>query len=236
MILLALVCVGAAARVGWQYIQYRQGDEIYSQAEQLIQLPDLTQLPAPVPDVNLPSGDESQPTQTPVTEEPVPPVYVDPYADALAAMDFTALWEVNDDILGWILICIAVGIGLSAVFQESGRIGKGIAAVLFAVAGGWLVNHPLALAAWIGRIIGVLLVIDGVQDMTNLRKVGKPFLMPLIATAVGVILVVMPMATSRLVFTLCGIVVLIIGIGMLLERLRGKKRLEGPKDDIIDAL
>ena len=139
-------------------------------------------------------------------------------------------------ILGWILICIAVGIGLSAVFQESGRVGKGIAAVLFAVAGGWLVRNPLALAAWIGRFVGVLLVIDGLQDIANLRRAGRRFMMPLIATAVGVILVVMPMATSRLVFTLCGVVVLIIGVGMLLERLRGKKRLENPKDDIIDAL
>ena len=139
-------------------------------------------------------------------------------------------------ILGWILICIAVGIGLSAVFQESGRVGKGIAAVLFAVAGGWLVRNPLALAAWIGRFVGVLLVIDGLQDIANLRRAGRRFMMPLIATAVGVILVVMPMATSRLVFTLCGVVVLIIGVGMLLERLRGKKRLENPKDDIIDVL
>ena len=139
-------------------------------------------------------------------------------------------------ILGWILICIAVGIGLSAVFQESGRVGKGIAAVLFAVAGGWLVRNPLALAAWIGRFVGVLLVIDGLQDIANLRRAGRRFMMPLIATAVGVILVVMPMATSRLVFTLCGVVVLVIGVGMLLERLRGKKRLESSKDDIIDAL
>ena len=120
-------------------------------------------------------------------------------------------------ILGWILICIAVGIGLSAVFQESGRVGKGIAAVLFAVAGGWLVRNPLALAAWIGRFVGVLLVIDGLQDIANLRRAGRRFMMPLIATAVGVILVVMPMATSRLVFTLCGVVVLIIGVGMLLK-------------------
>ena len=139
-------------------------------------------------------------------------------------------------ILGWILICIAVGIGLSAVFQESGRVGKGIAAVLFAVAGGWLVRNPLALAAWIGRFVGVLLVIDGLQDIANLRRAGRRFMMPLIATAVGVILVVMPMATSRLVFTLCGVVVLVIGVGMLLERLKGKKRLESSKDDIIDAL
>lgn len=139
-------------------------------------------------------------------------------------------------LLGWILICIGVGVGLSAVFKDNARVFKGIVAVIFAVAGGWLVKNPLALAAWIGRIIGVLLVIDGVQDIVTLRKVGKTFLMPLIVTVVGVILVVMPMATSRLVFSLCGIVVLIIGVGMLLERLKTKKRLQEPKDDIIDAL
>lgn len=139
-------------------------------------------------------------------------------------------------VLGWILICIGVGIGLSAVFTENARVFRGITAVLFAVAGGWLVKNPLALAAWIGRIIGVLLVIDGVQDMANLRRVDKSFLMPLIVTVVGVILVVMPMTTSRLVFTLCGVVVLIIGVGMLLDRLQGKKRLQGSRDDIIDAL
>lgn len=140
-------------------------------------------------------------------------------------------------VLGWILICIGVGVGLSAVFKENARVFKGIVAVIFAAAGGWLVKNPLALAAWIGRIIGVLLVIDGIQDMANLRRAGRRFLMPLIVTVVGAILVLMPMATSRLVFTLCGIVVLIIGVGMLLERLKGKKRLEGPKnDDIIDAL
>lgn len=139
-------------------------------------------------------------------------------------------------ILGWILICIGVGVGISAVFRDSARIFKGIVAVIFAAVGGWLVKNPLALAAWIGRIIGALLIIDGVQDMANLRKVGKGFLMPLTVTVVGAILVLMPMTTSRLVFSLCGIVVLIVGVGMLLERLKGKKRLDGPKDDIIDAL
>ena len=139
-------------------------------------------------------------------------------------------------ILGWILICIGAGIGISAVVNDRARVFKGLMAVIFAAFGGWLVNNPLALAAWIGRIIGLLLVIDGVQDVANLRKAGRRFLMPLIATVVGVVLIVMPMATSRLVFILCGIVVLAIGVGMLLERLKGKKRLESPKDDIIDAL
>jgi len=51
--------------------------------------------------------DTTPPAEQPPEEgEPAPeqPVYVDPYAEALAAMDFAALREVNSDVLGWILI------------------------------------------------------------------------------------------------------------------------------------
>ena len=62
------------------------------------------------------------------------------------------------------------------------------------------------------------------------------FRMPLLITVVGIILVVLPMTTSRLVFSLCGVVVLLVGVGMLLDRIRDRKRLKAPKDDIVDAL
>ena len=53
----------------------------------------------------------------------------------------------------------------------------------------------------------------------------------------GVVLILLPMTTSRLMFSLCGLVVLIIGIVMLLDRLRDRKRLNEPEDpNIIDAL
>lgn len=137
-------------------------------------------------------------------------------------------------ILGGILILMAIGTGISAIFNERGRVGKGIFAVILAVAGGWLNSNPLALAAWIGRIIGVLLVIDGVQDILELRKQGKSFLLPLIVTVIGAVLVLMPMTTSRLVFALCGVVVLLVGVAMLLDRLKSKPRLKSG-GDIIDA-
>lgn len=136
--------------------------------------------------------------------------------------------------LGTIIILIGVGFGISAIFEKKGRTPKAIAAVVLAVAGGWLVNNPLALAAWIGRFIGVLLIIDGVQDIMELRRFGKTFLMSLIITVVGAVLVLMPLTTSRLVFTLCGVVVLVIGAAMLLDRLKSRPRLKSA-GDIIDA-
>ena len=44
------------------------------------------------------------------------------------------------------------------------------------------------------------------------------------------------MALSRLVFSLCGLVVLFIGIGMLTDQLKSRKRLTKGDDNIIDAL
>ena len=137
-------------------------------------------------------------------------------------------------VLGGILILIAVAFGISAIAESSGRTVKSIVAVVMAVVGGWLVQNPLALAAWLGRFVGVVLIIDSLQDITELRHFGKTFRLPLILAILGVVLVVMPMTTSRLVFSLCGVAVLIIGAVMLLDRLRNKPRLQSG-DDIIDA-
>lgn len=139
-------------------------------------------------------------------------------------------------LLGWVLIAIAIGFGVAAIASETGRVGKGVTAVIFAVVGGWLSSNPLALAAWIGRIVGILLVADGVQDIIQLKNQGQRFALPLIVTVVGAVLILLPLTTTRLVFSVCGIVVLVIGIVMLLDRLKGHKKLGSGNSDIIDAL
>ena len=136
-------------------------------------------------------------------------------------------------ILGTVIILIGIGFGVSAIFEKRGRSAKAITAVVMAIVGGWLVKNPLALAAWLGRFIGVLLVIDGLQDMGELRRCGKRFLLPLVVTVLGAVLILMPMTTSRLVFTLCGVVVLIMGAVMLLDRFRTKPKLKD--SNIVDA-
>lgn len=102
-----------------ELLDYRQGEETYGEAEKLVDLPDFDLLPTPVitPAV-LPSlstsptpteGPDPAESEEPGPEEsveptPTPTPYVDPYADALSAMDFTALQEVNSDVIGWIII------------------------------------------------------------------------------------------------------------------------------------
>lgn len=137
-------------------------------------------------------------------------------------------------LLGWVLIAFGIGFGIAAIAGENGRVGKGIAAVVLVLAGSWLTKNPLALAAWIGRIVGVLLVIDGLQDIARARSLGERFALPLIVTGVGAVLILLPMTTTRLVFSLCGAVVLLIGTVMLLDRLRSRNRIQGD-DGIIDV-
>lgn len=110
-IVLVLVLLGSLAALGYQAFQYREGEEIYSEAEELVQLPDLDRIEeAPsgadtsyvVPDASN-TADTSAGSAAPSETENAP-VYVDPYAEALQSMDFTALRKKNKDVLGWILI------------------------------------------------------------------------------------------------------------------------------------
>ena len=128
-------------------------------------------------------------------------------------------------VLGWAMLLI-----------REGTASKVVGALVCFALGGWMLNHPLALASGIGRLVGIVLLIRGGQDLLA-SHYGQSKLLSLITALVGLILILLPMTTSRLVFALCGALVLAVGIGMLLERLRWS-RLNGGEDDpnIIDAL
>lgn len=141
-------------------------------------------------------------------------------------------------VLGYGMILGAVGMGILAVYSQDGKVSKGILAVLLGVFGGWLVSHPLMLAAWIGRVVGVLILINSAMELYYCLKAGRNPLFHGVSCLFGILLILLPMTASRLVFSLCGVVVAIIGGGMLLDRLRSRRWLTGGDDDpnIIDAL
>lgn len=139
-------------------------------------------------------------------------------------------------VLGWGFLIAGAGFGIAAFTTHSGTTGKVIGALACLSVGTWLTANPLALAAWVGRILGILLLIRGGRDFfqSNLRE-GK--ILSGVVAALGLVLIVLPMTTSRLVFSLCGLVILILGIAMLVERLRERRYLDaGDHPDIIDAL
>ena len=141
-------------------------------------------------------------------------------------------------LLGYLLIASALIAGITAVFSHSGKVAKGIGAVILAMAGGWLVSHPLMLAAWIGRFLGVLIVINVIPDLIYAWKQGRNVIVfSAAAAAVGVALILLPMTASRLVFFLCGAAILVIGVLMAVDRLRSRRYLtEGDDPNLIDAL
>lgn len=91
MILTAALVVGLGF-VGYRQFEYHKGTQTYAEAEQVAALPEL---PAQQPEPE----QSKQPEQLPEEEEPA-----DPYAAALEMIHLDALREVNDDIIGWILI------------------------------------------------------------------------------------------------------------------------------------
>lgn len=140
-------------------------------------------------------------------------------------------------VLGWGCLLVGIGIGVAAIFDRRGAIGKGLAAVGCVTIGGFLMRNPLVLAAGIGRVLGIVLILRGGRDVMLSNRSGHGRVLAIITTVVGVVLAVLPMTTSRLVFSACGVVVLLIGAAMLIDRLRERRCLDdGGDPNIIDAL
>ena len=99
---LTLALLGSLAGMGYRQLQYREGEKVYQEAEELVQLPDLETIET-VPVEEKPVEQQPAASESAAAEEPAP-VYIDPYAQALADMDFVALREQNTDVLGWIVI------------------------------------------------------------------------------------------------------------------------------------
>lgn len=140
-------------------------------------------------------------------------------------------------LIGYVLILCAVGTGLAAILGQTGKITKGIAAAVLAIVGSWLMAHPLWLVAWISRFLGMLIMVNSGIELAYAIRQKQNVVFYGAATAVGAILILLPMTASRLVFTLCGIAVLVIGAVMLRDRLRGRRWIQESEDpNIIDAL
>lgn len=138
-------------------------------------------------------------------------------------------------LIGWGFFAVGIGFGIAALVSRGGDVGKIVGALCCIAAGSFLMRNPLWLARGVGRVLGIFLMIRGGRDFFQSRLTeGK--VLSLVCAVLGAVLVVLPMTVSRWVFSLCGLVMTIVGVVMLLERLKERKYLDGGKDDIIDAL
>lgn len=137
-------------------------------------------------------------------------------------------------LLGWVITLVGIGFGIGAILDRDKSIRRGITAVGLVCIGGFLSANPLVLAAFVGKIIGLLIALRGIREVFLARSRGYGMVPAAITAAAGAFLILLPMTASRLLFSGCGIVILLAGIMMLLEKLRHRQLPPGRRD-IIDV-
>lgn len=135
--------------------------------------------------------------------------------------------------IGFVVSVIGAGLLISFLFDKPKDALRLAAGIILLVIGFSVIKNPLSLASQLGRFIGILLVLQSVRELTGEISL-KSKTLSIVTGIVGIVLMLVPMTTSRMVVSGCGIVVLLMGAGMLAQMLRVQKG-HGPKDDIIDA-
>ena len=141
-------------------------------------------------------------------------------------------------LVGW--FCIVTAISMIAGNRGEHRI---LWAIFFLLTGIWMLGNPLSIAKFLGRILGITLMIRGAHGLkaANLRSAGQQTTGfartgALLTLITGVVLIFLPLASSRLLFKLVGIVMIGLGAAEAVSRIRGRKRLDGGDDpNIIDV-
>ena len=136
---------------------------------------------------------------------------------------------------GWGLMMAGIIVAVAMVVDRNWSASRILTGIVLVGLGRWLMTHPLAWAAWGGRIIGLLLLLRGIRDFSQSAFTqGK--VLSAVTALLGLVLILMPMTASRMVFSLCGVVILVVGGGMLAERVWEKKNWDDDDPNIIDAL
>lgn len=138
-------------------------------------------------------------------------------------------------MLGWIMTLVGIGFGVTAIMDQSKAISRGVTSVGLVCIGGLLSANPLVLAAFVGKILGALILLRGIRELMLAKNRGYGQFSGGIVTAVGAILILVPMTASRLLFSGCGLVILAVGAWMLFQKLRNRQSPPG-RPPIIDAL
>lgn len=149
----------------------------------------------------------------------------------LAFFPETAVELVNK-AAGWILVVTGIYNIAKALSQKGQGVSFWIRTVVYVFLGSFLLIHPMRISALLGRIVGVLLMIQGVKDLRGVasRMLGVATLLG------GVILFLIPNTLTNALLILLGVVLIVVGGIHLVEKLFRTRRLgRGGDADIIDA-
>lgn len=147
-------------------------------------------------------------------------------------------------ILAWCCILAAAALGAGALLgvhtQRNTRVTW---AVICFAAGVWMLLNPLTVAKFLGRVLGLALMIRGAQSATEQIRcqtgklvLSRSLLIAAVTVAIGLVLVVLPLASSRMLFSVLGVILISVGVAEGIDRLKGPKLLdEGQDPNIIDV-
>ena len=122
-------------------------------------------------------------------------------------------------VVGWGLLMAGIVIAVAMVVDSNWSVSKVLTVLTLVILGRWLMTHPLAWAAWGGRIIGLLLLLRGIRDFTrSVFTQGK--VLSVVTAVLGLVLILLPMTTSRIVMVLLGLLVALLGVLMAWDRLK----------------
>lgn len=139
-------------------------------------------------------------------------------------------------VIGWVILLAGIAFGFSAAISKRSLVMKVISCFVCVGLGSMLLSRPLMLAVSLGRIAGVFLLLRGIEDMRESMAWHQNSLTAIVTMVLGLVLIVLPMTTSRLVMIFLGIIVVIWGLTVLRERLGLHRRLTPPDESkIIDA-
>lgn len=136
-------------------------------------------------------------------------------------------------VIGWVLLIAGVLLAIDAVVGNQGLSG-GIRAGVCILAGVWLTRSPMSLAVAIGKLLGVGLLIGAVSGFRKSTTGGGRGIY-LAEGIFGAVLLIAPLTATRTVYVILGLILLVVGILMLMNRLRNQNRLDSGSDGIIDV-
>lgn len=139
-------------------------------------------------------------------------------------------------LLAWIFVIYGAACIIGILVDKAwGQPGKWVWPVICLAVGTFFLRRPMLLADVIGRVIGVLLTYQGMNDLRR-SHYGASKILAVVSLVAGAILIFLPRTLTQTIIGVCGLVLIIIGIENLLNKLREYKLLEqGSDPDIIDA-
>lgn len=147
-------------------------------------------------------------------------------------------------LLGWCAILSAAALGTGAFLGNPGnRTSRLLWAAVCLFAGIWLLRNPLSPVEFLGRVLGITLMIRGGKTTVDAIRyrdrelvLSRELILGAALAILGAVLTVLPMAGSRIFFKALGVILICLGLGQAVGSLRGRKQLDRGNDpDIIDV-